>query len=545
MSELPPKGSLQVHSNLLLSGSDNILQHFYAAFPVTLLDLFVDGTNVNLARRKQRLTSRGELLRVIGAMVAIAEHARSSHVRSFFKKRSPDSYERSDRQEVFGFNGSRMEMILSCLAVIGDDEADDRARTEGGAGANDPLETGSLQSVEPAFEAFNKAREDLNFSPGRHLCIDESMSAYVTKLHLPDLRVIERKPQPVGFEIKTLADVSSGVMLAMELQRSPEAMARRDYSQMKRQAQWVLRLTRRFKGQGKVVFGDAAFASVEAAYEAKIRGIDFVGNVKQAHRHFPKAWLERHIHEAPGSTYTATATVNLQAERLDVADPERAVTLIAHAWRGDGQHPYTMLATCGNNAMGSPMKRGGKNVSQSVIAQAYNEAKSAVDLHNQIRQGFLALEEVYTAKKATRRVLTTLIGICVTDTFLLRRAVFNKKQPFNDFLEELALALAKNDIDSDLPRTRSHSTTSNPMSPATRSRSYSNLHCFENLSGHPRYAGKTKYPRLYCRVCGMKTAYYCLTCSSPMDIVPVCIKKRPGKPVCIQVHSAETNEVEE
>ena len=97
--------------------------------------------------------------------------------------------------------------------------------------------------------------------------------------------------------------------MAMELQQHPAVMAQKEFSAMKCQAQWVLRLTKGFKGRGRVVFGDAAFASVEAAYEAKLRGIDFIGNVKQAHARFPKEWLHRHIGEEPGSTLTATAMV--------------------------------------------------------------------------------------------------------------------------------------------------------------------------------------------------------------------------------------------
>ena len=54
----------------------------------------------------------------------------------------------------------------------------------------------------------------------------------------------------------------------------------------------VLRLTKRWAGSGRVVIGDAWFGSYRTAVALLQQGLFFVGNVKNAHKRFPKKELK-------------------------------------------------------------------------------------------------------------------------------------------------------------------------------------------------------------------------------------------------------------
>ena len=189
---IPDMGSPHCRS-LFDNLNDDILNQFLLAFPVNLLDMFVAGTSANLARKKQAKTTRGEMLRAIGAIIGMAEAGVSSLDYCYERKKWVEdlpegsvSYASYDFEACFRLSKTRLQEILSSLAVVDDEVADADAREScGGTRANDPFGSGSIQSAEPAFEAFNEARQSLKFEPSRHLCIDESMSAFVTKLHLP------------------------------------------------------------------------------------------------------------------------------------------------------------------------------------------------------------------------------------------------------------------------------------------------------------------------------------------------------------------------
>ncbi|KAL5493318.1 hypothetical protein EMCRGX_G014476 [Ephydatia muelleri] len=78
------------------------------------------------------------------------------------------------------------------------------------------------------------------------------------KIHLAKFTKIVWKPEGIGVEYKNLADAGTGILLHLEIQ---EDMS----TNIPKHTALLLRLTKMLHGQGHIVYGDSAFASVEIA----------------------------------------------------------------------------------------------------------------------------------------------------------------------------------------------------------------------------------------------------------------------------------------
>ena len=313
-----------------LLGADSYYGFFTAAFPGKLLDALVEATSHNLVARRQRATTRGEMLRVIGALMALSEHRLPLREVWDAEYEDGDSYATYQYSSFFSLSRSRLEVILSALAVVPDAVANNQqADDENGDG--EPAQQqqqqqrqpsrqrdSKLDAVEPAIKLFNDARREVR--AGNVLVIDESMSRFVTKYSHADLMVIPRKPEPVGFELKSMADAESGVMLWLELQRTSVPNEQREWSGLGSNCGWTIRATQQYHCTGRLLIGDSAFACVKTAFQLAAKGLHFIGNVKNATTHFPKvrnntvlAWrtdvhLQAHTHaQTHAHTHTHTA----------------------------------------------------------------------------------------------------------------------------------------------------------------------------------------------------------------------------------------------
>jgi hypothetical protein len=63
---------------------------------------------------------------------------------------------------------------------------------------------------------YNEVRKKL-ITPGTFIVVDECMSMWHGK-DLPHLTYIPRKPEPYGVELKSIAEVDSGVIMGLEVQ---------------------------------------------------------------------------------------------------------------------------------------------------------------------------------------------------------------------------------------------------------------------------------------------------------------------------------------
>ena len=211
--------------------------------------------------------------------------------------------------------------------------------------------------VQPLIDTFNEARSD-RFVASWKLCVDESMSPWRGKDHrhgdegCPHVTKIIRKPKGVGMEIKNLCDVDSGIMLRIEIVGPKEEMNDREYTRaLGAGTALLLRLTKDFRGSGRIVVADSAFASVKSAVQLKSRGLNFLGLVKTASRKFPKTYLQAVDLEERGDHYVLTAT-------------EADVDLRAVTWNEGKKDNKTgkiirknFIATCGTTLEAPPHKK--------------------------------------------------------------------------------------------------------------------------------------------------------------------------------------------
>jgi len=76
--------------------------------------------------------------------------------------------------------------------------------------------------ISSGIDGFNK-NCSRTVAPSNEKVIDETMSAFRPQTRkygdLPFLSYIARKPEPLGMEMKVVADCKTGIMLWMELQR--------------------------------------------------------------------------------------------------------------------------------------------------------------------------------------------------------------------------------------------------------------------------------------------------------------------------------------
>jgi hypothetical protein len=71
-----------------------------------------------------------------------------------------------------------------------------------------------LYQTRSFLDAFNANLAD-SMTPGKHLCIDESMCQWLGK-DMPNVKNVPRKPHPIGQEYKTLADSDTYCILRLD-----------------------------------------------------------------------------------------------------------------------------------------------------------------------------------------------------------------------------------------------------------------------------------------------------------------------------------------
>jgi Transposase IS4 len=193
---------------------------------------------------------------------------------------------------------------------------------------------------------------------------DESMSAFrpqttsTGKLDFPFLSNIQRKPEPLGTELKSVADVETGVMLALEIQEGKEPMKLKKYfSDYGATTACTLRLVdlSAHCGQvdkdsgGELFFADSWFASVKTARQCKAKGHDFIGPVKTSHRLYPKQEIEMMMANWPGGT-------SLVFESDELEDGGHVHRLRAIGYKYNKKKILCFVATdqAGSTCQGSP-----------------------------------------------------------------------------------------------------------------------------------------------------------------------------------------------
>jgi hypothetical protein len=408
--------------------------------------------------------------------------------------------------------------------------------------------------IRPMIDMFNQARERC-LEPGHVLVVDESMSAWRgrslcfrgaadedvrERFGLPHKTKIARKPQGVGLEIRNICCGETGILLRLELQEGKDKMRTLEHSAaLGSGTSSTVRLCLPWQGTRRVVVGDSAFGSVKTARELHKRGLHFTGLVKTASREFPKGWLASYKYPSRGAHVVMKAKI--QATNT---------TLYACGWHDRTTKMF--VSTCGTTlaakvpALKLRYKREGdaivtffKEVPRPSLAETYFDNANAIDVHNHYRQGSLALEETWRTQTWWHRSFATLLGMTVTDSFLLYNHFHpgQERMTFTEFVSQLCTALVRNREDlppADNLRSRDN-TREQPASLLAAPRAQ-----FALLSSHALYNTPnrpTKRCQRRCTICHKKCAFYCTLCSCDDRLVSVCNPADP-KHSCWATHAA-------
>ena len=213
-------------------------------------------------------------------------------------------------------------------------------------------------------------------------------------------------------------------MRHMEIQRGKEGMKSAKFNdQMGATAGCTLRLllnTIPLQEQHKHgVRGDAWFGSVNTANQVGLRGHEAVFQVKQYHSLFPKDFIEEALKEAPGGVHIVLKSTTSDEVNLVAVGYRYSRKTILHfvmtenAGSTSEGEPYEMKYTDGYGNICTRM------VDRPEVISNFFATSNVIDTHNQLRQDLLQLEKKWLTKNAFFCLTTMLIGVNVTDAFLL------------------------------------------------------------------------------------------------------------------------------
>lgn len=283
------------------------------------------------------------------------------------------------------------------------------------------------------------------------------------QLHgIPHLTKIPRKPKSIGTELKCASDVSSGVIIKIEIQEGKEANDNKKYqNKYPFHTAVTLRLLEPWFNTGRVCIADSAFASFLTAITLLSFGFFFLGVVKTCTKEYPMAYiknwggLERHKGDVLLCSTDIEVTINNTKKKYDV---------YALGWMSKLLKTY--VTTCGTTSTNEihivnrskVVTNDETNVKTEVKYQkATSRPKVLVDLysgfnkvdvHDHYRQGTLSLESNIGTKKWWHRIFYTVLGVILTDSYFLYKlecqhfASFEAMH-YKDFLGKLSFLLIK------------------------------------------------------------------------------------------------------
>ena len=186
--------------------------------------------------------------------------------------------------------------------------------------------------------AADHRRDDGGVAPWRGQC------GKLNPKHCPWCSFVPRKPEPLGVELKTVADALSGLIIHMEVCKGKlNNGLLKWHSEYGHTTSTVLRCTEPWHGSQRVVVGDSWFAGLKTAKACLEYGMHFIGDVKTNHALYPKAAVRSTCPEERG----AWVVYSTEVEVDEVFHP---VMAIGHRRHGK-VHSY--ISTCGVTLRGT------------------------------------------------------------------------------------------------------------------------------------------------------------------------------------------------
>jgi Transposase IS4 len=402
---------------------------------------------------------------------------------------------------------------------------------------------------------FNELMNTI-LAPGWLLCVDESFCGWTGKegRHpdgMPNVSKIKGKPVGVGLLFKDTCCALCGLMIFIEIQQGKVWSATQEYT-----TSWglttacTLRLVKNWHGTGRLVLGDSWFASLATAHALLGFGLWFTGIVKTAYSKYPLKWMKENVFNAQsarGALATFVTTVTVGTSEMN---------MYAVGWYepGRGKKPLKcFVSSCGLDAPTEvynkkrwKVTQGFSTVTKYVKAvpcckmiMTYFSANGAVDVHNQTRQGTLAMERNHPVHEWHFRWFCTMLGIICTNTWKAIRYFKPNSEtlPFPEFADQLCCELtgyADRSTQGHRKRQRSRSSQEQepvggvkhgrgaaserdvgPRLPAAhRIRSIMSSEFVADKMKGPSPLKKGKHVEWTCSVCGAHASMYCVDCSA-------------------------------
>ena len=425
---------------------DDIVKLFYFLLPPEWAQDIMKYTNPHLDEHDTlhaKLTE-GEVLRFFGYMLSLSLHTGMPLDKMWSKTQDPKSTAPPPMMGRFGMSKNRFDKLR---AIFSYGPSDDAAFAE-----NDWC------FCEPMVDAFNEHMHK-QVNPGWLLAPDESMSAWRGKVGKKDTKkcphrmFVQRKPEPLGVELKNIGDAESGLILFQELTKGKADVIKPKFYTKENgaTAATTLRLSENWFGTGRVVAGDSWFASVRTTEQLALNGLFFIGDVKTGTKRFvPKTELERATPRENGAWATWTSSLKLGGDKT------MPIYAVSHR-RGESIHGF--VASCGTTLGGhshyayflDDEERAMGHIEEFELARGcpkvlndFTKAQPTIDRHNRYRQHILAMEKRLVTNNFSFRLFTTFFGMHVINCFMWHRYANNQLADFKVELDALALALMRN-----------------------------------------------------------------------------------------------------
>ena len=511
------------------------MDFFMWMFPETHLKSIVDATNQKLQCRARRVTSSGEVLRLLGIFVLISRNEFPDR-RSLWSATS-ESKNMAPLRLGRLMSRKRFEELVDCICFAGSVSSEDTDR---------------WADVTGFIEAINNHRHSF-FTPAERICVDESISRwyglggdYLKDKGLPHYVALERKPEN-GCEFKSACCGESGIMLRVELTRCVEETRRLSYESEEQHGTAItLRLVEPWFNSGRIICADSYFASVATAACLRRYNLWFIGVVKTATKGFPNEYLGDLTLQRKGQFVSMSTT-----------DSDTGCKFMAIMWLDRERRLF--ISTTGSTAYVDPIRRERwtmvDNEAQLIeketpipdVCATYYSSNGKIDQHNRCRQADLNLEKKLRTMKWGFRVNTSLFSICVVDAWILYKGYCGSSDHMTpwSFYCKLADELIDNEYDSVALRKRRHSSDSSTADSLPISGM--GIHTIETTRKRRKKDG-TMTNHLYqgrCAVCqgNVKTKHICSACKAQtgLDIFLCANSRRRG---CLEAHVKARHDID-
>jgi hypothetical protein len=290
--------------------------------------------------------------------------------------------------------------------------------------------------IRAMVDALNKNRKT-KVAASVYKVMDESMSSFRPKTsktgNLPNLSFIKRKPKPLGTEFKNMVCGATRIMLiALEIQEGKFPMREKAHrDQLGVTAACTTRLMEMVAACGQSEteskskpdkgLGDSWFGSVTAIVQAAKNSQGLIGGVKTNFSKSPKKAMEVFMEDCPsGSYYVAVC---------DVPDEDDDIKIVFVSYKYNARKVLHFVMTDGAGSTVPDPNRAyiarfpdefgnlaARKVPRPACLSDYFEKSNVVDVHNQMRQGILGLEDKWVTQCGFFRIMCTIFGMCVIDT---------------------------------------------------------------------------------------------------------------------------------